>query len=182
VASARAVSRALIPAALSVALAAALAATVALRAGLGGERTPLIVVAVAAGALGVLAVAGAVAAGRSTSIGWGLGLLAAEYAVCVLGEGRGIDLAAPLVGALLVITGELAYTSCEWRKPHAVSRAVELRRWLRIGAVVAFGAVVGLGALALTSMADANSPAALVLGGGCVVALMVLVAVLHRQV
>jgi hypothetical protein len=148
---------------------------------LGGERTPIIVVAVAVGALGVLVVTGAVAAGWPTSIGWGIGLLAAEYAVCVLGEGRGIDLAAPIVGALLVVTAELAYTSCDWRKPHAISTAVELRRWLRIGGVVTFGAVVGLGALALTSAADADSPAALVIGGGCVVALMVLFAVLHRQ-
>jgi hypothetical protein len=90
-------------------------------------------------------------------------------------------MAGPLVGAPLVITTELAYTSCDWRKPHAVNTAVELRRWLRIGGVVAFGALIGLGALALTSVAGADSPAVLVIGGSCVVALMVLVAVLHRQ-
>jgi hypothetical protein len=181
VASARATSRPLIPGALSVALAAGLAATVALRASFGGERTLMIVVAVVAGAVGVIVVAGAVAAGWSTSIGWGIGLLAAEYAVCVLGEGSGIDLAAPLVGALLVITAEVAYTSCDWRRPHAVNAAAELRRWLRLAGVVAFGALIGLGALALTSVAGGESPAGLVVGGGCAVALVALVVVLHRQ-
>ena len=65
---------------------------------------------------------------------------------------------------------------------HAFIAAVELRRWLRIGGVVVFGTLVGLVALALTSVAGGVPPALLVVGGGCVVALMVLFAVLHRQV
>ncbi len=181
-ASARATSRSLIPAALAVSLGAALAATVALRASFDGERAPIIGLAAATGALSVIVLAGAVASDRSNAIGWGIGLLAIEYATSVLGEGSRIDLAAPLIGALLVIIAELAYTSCEWRRPHAFIAAVELRRWLRIGGVVVFGTLVGLVALALTSVAGGVPPALLVVGGGCVVALMVLFAVLHRQV
>ena len=65
-ATARAASRSLIPAALGVVVAAGLAATLGRRAAPGGERGPMIVAAVAAGAAGVIAVAGAVAAGRAS--------------------------------------------------------------------------------------------------------------------
>jgi len=87
VASARATSRSLIPAALAVSLGAALAATVALRASFDGERAPIIGLAAATGALSVIVLAGAVASDRSNAIGWGIGLLAIEYATSVLGEG-----------------------------------------------------------------------------------------------
>src|ERR1019366_8308183 len=124
----------------------------------------------------VLAVAAAVAGGWSRAVAWGIALLAAGYAISVLGEGSRLDLTAPLFGALLVVTAELAYTACEWRGPHAVNRAAEVRRGLRLTGVVALGALIGLGALGLTSAWGAGSPAVLVAGGAAGILLLVLVA------
>jgi hypothetical protein len=56
-----------------------------------------------------------------------------------------------------------------------------VRRWLRLTGVVALGALIGLGALGLTSAWGAGSPAVLVAGGAAAILLLVLVAVLHRQ-
>jgi hypothetical protein len=180
-ATARPAPRSLTPAVLAVALAVGLAAAATLHGSLDGERTPVTHAAAAAVGVGALAVAAAVAGGWSRAVSWGIALLAAGYAISVLGEGSRLDLTAPVFGALLVVTAELAYTACEWRGPHAVNRAAEVRRWLRLTGVVALGALIGLGALGLTSAWGAGSPAVLVAGGAAAILLLVLVAVLHRQ-
>ncbi|MGD0834925.1 MAG: hypothetical protein ABSA40_11005 [Candidatus Dormibacteria bacterium] len=180
-AAARPAPRSLTPAVLAVALAVGLAAAAALHGGLDGERASVTRAVATLGGIGALTVAVAVAGGWPRAIAGGIALLAAAYAVTVLGDGSRLDLTAPLVGALLVLTAELAHTACEWRGPHAVNRAAEVGRWLRLTGVVALGAVIGLGALAITSASGAGPPAVLLAGGAAAVLLLIMVTVLHRQ-
>jgi hypothetical protein len=110
----------------------------------------------------------AVAWPRSDLVGWAVALLAAAYAICVNGGGAAIDVEAPLVGIGLLFVTELSHTACEWRGPHAVKASVELRRWARLAATGAAGAVAGGGALALAAAVPGSVPALLIGAAGVV--------------
>ena len=115
------------------------------------------------------------ATARSGAIGWGVALLAAAYAACVVGRGAPVDVLAPLVGLLLVLVAELSHTACEWRGPHATDVSVERRRWARLTLTAAAGAVAGGGALALAT-AVPGSVLGLVVGAAALVGLVGLAA------
>ena len=110
----------------------------------------------------------AVAWPRSDLVGWAVALLAAAYAICVIGGGAAVDVEAPLVGIGLLFVAELSHTACEWRGPHAVKASVELRRWARLAAAGAAGAVAGGGALALAAAVPGSVPALLIGAAGVV--------------
>jgi hypothetical protein len=101
-------------------------------------------------------------------VGWAVALLAAQYATLVIGGGASVDLLAPLVGLGLLFVAELSHTACERRGPHAVDASVELRRWARLVAAGAAGAVAGGGALALAAAVPGSVPALLIGAAGAV--------------
>ena len=98
----------------------------------------------------------------------------------VIGGGVALDVEAPLVGVGLLLVAELSHTACEWRGPHAVDASVELRRWARVAAAGAAGAVAGGGALALAATVPGSVPGLLV-GAAGVVGLVGLATWLRRS-
>jgi hypothetical protein len=122
----------------------------------------------AVGIAGLLVTVAAVAWSLSGLVGWAVALLAAQYTICVIGGGAALDVEAPLVGVGLLLVAELSHTACEWRGPHAVDAAVELRRWARLAAVAAAGALAGGGALALAAAVPESVPGLLIGAAGVV--------------
>jgi len=131
----RSTARPLIPALMAAGLSAALVAGILLDAAGAAVSAPLAGATGALGLVGLALTAAALATGQSVVVGWGIALLAAGYAVSLVGRGGSLDAAAPLVGLALVLVAELSHTACEWRGPHAVHAFVERRRWLRVVAV-----------------------------------------------
>jgi hypothetical protein len=168
VATPRPAPQALIPALAAVVLAAVLAAAGVLHADANAEARVLVAMVVAVGIAGLLATVVAVAFARPGLVGWGVALLAAEYAAAVIGGGASLDLLAPLVGIGLLLVAELSHTACEWRGPHAIDASVELRRWARLLAAGAAGAVAGGGALALAAAVPGSVPGLLIGAAGVV--------------
>ncbi|MGA3183097.1 MAG: hypothetical protein ABSE52_00660 [Candidatus Dormibacteria bacterium] len=158
----------LIPALLAVALTAVVAAAGVLHADVDAENRLLVTVIAAVGIAGLLGTIAAVAWSLSDLVGWAVALLAAQYAISVIGGGAALDVEAPLVGVGLLLVAELSYTACEWRGPHAADASVELRRWARLMAAGAAGAVAGGGALALAGAVPGSVPGLLVGAAGVV--------------
>jgi hypothetical protein len=171
VAPSRPAARALIPALLAVALSAVLVIAILLRAVAAASVPALVDAAAGAGIAGLLVIAGAVATARAAAVGWGVALLAAAYAACVVGHGAPVDVLAPLVGLLLVLVAELSHTACEWRGPHAVDVSAERRRWARLALTAAAGTVAGGGALALAAAVPGSVPG-LIVGAAALVGLV----------
>ncbi len=171
----RPAARPLIPALLAVALSAVLVAAILLRAVAAATVPALDGAAAGAGIAGLLVIVGAVAAGRSAPVGWGVGLLAAAYAAGLVGRGAQVDVLAPLVGLLLVLIAELSHSACEWRGPHATHPSVERRRWARLLLTAGAGALAGGGALALAAAVPGSVPG-LVVGAAALVGLVGLAA------
>ena len=167
----RSAAHPLIPALLAVALTAMLVTTILLRAVAGATVPALVDGTAGAGIAGLLVIAVAVATARAAAIGWGLALIAATYAVSVVGRGAPVDGLAPLVGLVLVLVAELSHTACEWRGPHAVDASVERRRWARLALTAGGGAVAGGGALALAAAVPGSVPG-LILGAAALVGLV----------
>ena len=126
----------------------AVAASLALLPALGASRLGWQPTQLGALALGALAVS--LAARWPAGIGCALVLLGGEYAVGVLLDGDGIDPAAPLFGAGLLLAAELSYWSLEPAPARArADRAIVTRRLLALS-VLALGSVC-LGTLALVA-------------------------------
>ena len=170
----------LIPALGAGALAAVLVAAGVLHVDAHAENSVLVAVVVAVGIAGFLVTVAAVAWPRSDLVGWAVALLAAAYAICVIGGGAAVDVEAPFVGIGLLFVAELSHTACEWRGPHAVKASVELRRWARLAAAGAAGPVAGGGALALAAAVPGSVPA-LLIGAAGVVGLVGLTTWLRRS-
>jgi hypothetical protein len=168
VATPRPAPRPLIPALCAVALAVVVAAAGVLHADADAENGVLVAVVVAVGIAGLLATVVAVAFAMPGVVGWAVALLAAQYASAVIGGGASVDVLAPLVGIGLLLVAELSHTACEWRGPHAVDASVELRRWGRLTAAGAAGALAGGGALALAAAVPGSVPGLLVGAAGVV--------------
>jgi hypothetical protein len=124
-----------------VAAAAGLALAVA--AGATSHGGPL--AALGLGAAALLAIS--LAVGRSRPIPWALVGLGAEYAVALRLDGAGLDPRAPLLAALLLVCGELAYWCLELRAPAADEPGLHPRRAALLAATGA--AAFALGALLL---------------------------------
>lgn len=167
-ATSRPAPRPLIPALTAVVLAAVLAAGGILHADAAAEYPWRVAAVGAVGGVGLLATVVAVAFARPGLVGWAVALLAAQYAIAVIGGGAPVDLLAPLVGLGLLLVAELSHTACEWRGPHAADATVELRRWARLVAAGAAGTVAGGGALALAGSVPGSVPALLVGAAGVV--------------
>jgi hypothetical protein len=168
VATPRPAPRPLIPSLCAAALAAVLVVAGVLHAHADAEGRVLVAVVVAVGTAGLLVTGASVAFSRPSLVGWAVALLAAEYAIAVIGGGASVDLLAPLVGIGLLLVAELSHTACEWRGPHAVDASVEIRRWARLAAAGAAGAVAGSGALALAASVPGSVPGLLIGAAGVV--------------
>jgi hypothetical protein len=171
VAPSRPSARPLIAALLAVVLTVALAAVILGRAAAAAEAPGWMGAAGGTGILAVLVISAAVLTARPGAVGWGVALLAAEYAVFLIGRGVRLDPAAPLLGAGLVLAAEVSITACEWRGPHAVDATVELRHWSRVVLAAAAGAAVGGGGLVLAAAIPGSVPG-LVLGAAGIVGLV----------
>jgi len=181
VAPSRSTARPLSAALLAAGLAAALAAVVLARAAAAAEGPWWVAGTGAAGAVALLVIAAAVLTGRAAAVGWGVALLAAAYAIFLVGRRAPLDAAAPLMGVGLVLVAELSFAACEWRGPHDATARVELRRWSRLTLAAAAGGAVGGGALALAAAVPGSVPG-LVIGAAGVVALVGVAAWLRGSV
>jgi hypothetical protein len=103
----------------------------------------------ALGSLGGLLLAVAAAAGRPAPIPVALVLLGAEYAVFLVVRDPGIDGRAPLVGALLLVSAELAYWSLELRAAIAEEAGAPARRVAFLLGLALLGMLLGAVMLAL---------------------------------
>jgi hypothetical protein len=110
-----------------------------------------------------------------------LTLLAGAYAGSLLLRGDRLDPYAPLVGAGLLLCGELAYLSLELRPRAEAEQWFRLRRLAALAAVVAGGAVAG--ALVLLGAAPPAGGGAgwEAVGAAATVAALGVVALLARQ-
>jgi hypothetical protein len=158
-------------AAISLVAALAIAAYAALRV----EGSPRNLVLATSGA-GLLLLLLARLLGRAGLLGWGVLLLGAGYAETLFPPTRPTDLWAPLVGAGLLVTAELAYWSLQERGRYQGGRDVNRRRALTIGLVAVAG--LALGVLALGSSQLAGGPLIAAPAVLCVMALCATVAAL----
>jgi uncharacterized membrane protein YidH (DUF202 family) len=113
---------------------------------------------------------------------WPLGLLGVAYAIALVVRGSGVDEAAPLVAAGLLLCGELASWSVDERFAIAAERALVVRRGVALGVLVLAG--LGLSALvvALSGTSAGGGLAWTVLGSLAAVAAVGLGVVLARRV
>jgi hypothetical protein len=167
-ASPRPAPRALIASLAAAVLAGALAAAAILHADADAENHLLVAAIAAVGVAGLLGIVAALTWSLSDLVGWAVALLAAQYAISVIGGGAALDVEALLVGVGLLLVAELSYAACEWRGPHAVDASVELRRWARLATAGVGGAVAGAGALALAGAVQGSVPALLIGATGVV--------------
>lgn len=107
-----------------------------------------------AGAAGAVAAAAALVFGWEQLVPWALGILGAEYAVSLFVRGGGTANSAPLVGAGLLLLGELLAWSLSLRTRMHEEPPVLLLRLAAIGAAVTASVAVGtlLVALAATDV------------------------------
>jgi hypothetical protein len=144
------------------------------------SREPTLAPVVATiGAFGAVLLLFVLVRGHDDLLGWALALGGLAYALAVIAHGTHVDEAAPLIGAGLLVCGELATWSLDERWTIKAERAVVLAR----GTALAVLALTGLGVGALV-LALAAAP----VGGGLVwtvlgaAATVLVVAVATRKV
>ena len=169
-------SRWVIPATASTAAAAALAGVIAIRdADIAG---PLAI----PGVIAVLLLAAAVLMRWTNGIAVAVVLIGLEYAVATVQRGGGVDAAAPLVGAGLLVVAELGHVACERGEPHALIRGVETRRWMIVAAATAGGIALAVIALAVAQNTASFGFGELAAGALAVVTVVGLLTWLARDV
>ncbi len=140
-----------------------------------------VVVGVRLGALALLALVAALVLGWSVLIPLALGLLGAAYATHLGLDDPSLDATAPLFGAGLLLTAELAYWSLEERARVVSEPGEPLRRLglLLVLAIVALGA--GAGLLAVADLARAGGLALDLLGAAAAAAALFVFVVVARR-
>jgi hypothetical protein len=123
------------------------------------RETSLAPVLAIVGAVGALLLAVVLVRRQQELLGWALGLAGGVYAVALLVHGTHVDEAAPLVGAGLLLCGELATWSADEHPAIPAERGVAVRR---------AAAVAGLAFAGLAVAALVVSVAAVPVGGGLV--------------
>jgi hypothetical protein len=140
--------------------------SLALLAGLGalatvGAGDVAVAVGIRLTALAFLALTAAIVLGWSPFVPLSLGLLGAAYATRLALDDPSLDTGAPLFGAGLLLTAELAYWSLEERDGAVAEPGEQLRR-LALVVGLALGALAaGAGLLAIADVAAAAAAAAL---------------------
>jgi hypothetical protein len=118
------------------------------------SREPTLAPVVATiGAFGVVLLLFVLVRGHDDLLGWALALGGVVYAIALVVHGTHVDEAAPLVGAGLLVSGELATWSLDERRPIARARGLLAAR--AVG--VAILALAGLAAAALVVSLSAAS-------------------------
>jgi hypothetical protein len=111
---------------------------------------------------------------------WALVVLAIAYAVAIAAHGAEIDEAAPLVGAGLLLSSELATWSLDERWLIAAERAVVLSRATAIALLVLAGGAVSAIVIALAAAPVGGGLGWTVLGAGAAVLVVALTVRLGR--
>jgi hypothetical protein len=133
----------------------------------------------AAGATGLLAVIASLL-GWQAAIGWSVGLLAADYGLALAGR-SGIDAAAPLEAAGLLLVAELAAWSLECRSRAVDGPGVLAWRLRRLALVELVALVAGTAVLAVAALPAHGGTSLGAIGVASAVAVLTLAAaVLHR--
>jgi hypothetical protein len=118
--------------------------------------------------VGALALAFVLVRGLDGLLPWALAALGAAYAVSLVLHGSGVDGAAPLVAAGLLVCGELAAWSLDERHGIAAERPVWLARAWALAALVA-ASVAAAGLVVALSLAPGNGLAWTVAGSAAAV-------------
>lgn len=145
---------------------------------------PFVGLAAVLGGGGILTLTIAMAARASAAVTLALLLLGVEYAVS-LGFGRArIDLAAPVVGAALLVVGELAHWSLDERVAALSGSGLGARRLALLAGSAAVGILAASAVLAVAGLAGLAARRSLPLTiGGCAAAgaALALLAALARR-
>jgi hypothetical protein len=120
-------------------------------------------------------------AGRPSPLPLALVLLGAEYALLLGVDDVPLDNRAPLVAALLLVTGELAYWSLELRVAVAEEPGAIARRVAYVALLALLGMLLGAVMLALVDAAGAGGLWLEALGALAALAALVLVLQLARD-
>lgn len=135
----------------------------------------------AVGSLAAVALVVALVAGRPSPLPVALSLLAAEYALLLGVDDVPLDNRAPLVAALLLVTGELAYWSLELRVAVAEEAGAIARRVAYVTLLALLGMLLGAVMLALVDAAGGGGLWLEALGALAALAALVLVLALARS-
>jgi len=111
---------------------------------------------------------------------WPLGLAAALYIVAIVVHGSQVDDGAPLVGAALLLCGELASWSMDERRPVAAARGVVVSRALAVAGLALAGLAIAALVVALSAAAVGDGLAWTVLGAAAAVLIVAAAARLAR--
>ena len=133
------------------------------------------------GVLSLALLAAGLAIGSSTTLGWGLAALLAEYAVLFTAEGRSLDELTPVYAAGLLVVAELAFWSIEprvstWGEPGLLER--------RLGFLVSACAGAALVAALVLVLAAAGGGGVVLdaAGAAAAVGILALIVLLGRGV
>jgi hypothetical protein len=112
---------------------------------------------------------------------WPLGLAGAVYVVAIVVHGSSVDEGAPLVGAALLVSGELAAWSLDERRPVAGGRRLATSRAIAVAGLVLAGLAIGALVVALSAAAIGDGIGWTVLGAAAAVLVVAAAARLARQ-
>jgi hypothetical protein len=138
-------------------------------------------VVVTIGVVGLLLLAFVLVRRVTEPFGWSIVLGGLAYAIALVAHGTHVDEVAPLVGAGLLLSGELATWSLEARWPVAADRAVDVSRAAAIGGLCLAGLAVGALVVGLTSAPVGGGVAWTALGAAAAVLVVALAARLARR-
>lgn len=119
--------------------------------------------------------------GQDELLGSALGLAGIGYAAAIVVHGSGVDAAAPLVGAGLLLCGELAAWSLDERVTVAAGRPFLLVRAAAVAALAGAGLAVGALVVSLAAAPVGSGLAWTVLGAAAAVLVVALAARVARS-
>ncbi len=132
-------------------------------------------------ALALVALLAAIVLGWSPLVPLSLALLGAAYATHLALDDPTLDTAAPLVGAGLLLAGELAYWSVEERESVVSEPGEQLRRFALLVALALAALAAGAGLLAVADLARAGGIALDIIGAAAAAAALLVVVLFARR-
>lgn len=140
-----------------------------------------VTVGVRLGALALLALVAALVLGWSPLVPLSLALVGAAYATHLGLDDPALDAKAPLLGAGLLLTAELAYWSLEERERVVTEPGESLRRFGLLAGLALGALLAGAGLLAVSDLARASGLALDMLGAVAAAAALLVVVLLARR-
>jgi hypothetical protein len=119
--------------------------------------------------------------GHDDLLGWALALAGVAYAVALVVHGTHVDEAAPLIGAGLLLCGELATWSLDERRSIAGARGLLAARAGAVAVLALAGLAAGALVVSLAAAPTGNGLAWTLFGSAAAVLVVAVAAVLSRR-